>query len=170
MFERLNEPSFPLALATLLSAAAPADLRAGRWTESICRRWRLSNKETERTRWLVEHRASLVEACSMPWPRLQRLLIREGIDELIALHEAEALACGGDIEHVLKCRELLRLPAHELNPPPLITGDDLIRHGIASGKEFKPLLEKLRDAQLDRRIADKQAALALADRLLADGK
>jgi tRNA nucleotidyltransferase/poly(A) polymerase len=170
MFERLNAPSFPLALATLLSAAAPADSRAGRWTESICRRWRLSNKETERTCWLVEHRASLVSACSIPWPRLQRLLICEGIDELIALHEAEALARGGDVEHVLKCRELLRLPADELNPPPLVTGDDLIRHGIASGKQFKPLLEELRDAQLERRVSDKPAALALADRLLADGK
>jgi tRNA nucleotidyltransferase/poly(A) polymerase len=178
MLERLSRPGFPLALATLLGGLAgppagphpnPLPKGEGARAEEIGRRWRLSNKEIERTRWLVEHRAALAPACSMPWPRLQRLLISEGIDDLIALHEAAALARGADLEHVRRCRELLRLPASELDPPPLVTGDDLIRHGIASGKQFKPLLEMLRDAQLEQRVADKQAALALADRLLAEG-
>lgn len=209
MLERLSEPGFPLALATLLSGLAPSDSGPGPATdphpnplpkgegdlapsgglagprtdphsnplskgegelaEAIGRRWRLSNKEIGGARWLIEHRNSLSAALSMPWPRLQRLLISEGIEDLLALHEADALASGAGIEHVTKCRELLRLPEEELNPPPLVTGDDLIRHGIASGKQFKPLLELLRDAQLEKRVADKQSALALADRLLAEG-
>ena len=165
----LSQATFPLALAALFTAIEPSAPHRGKIVESICRRWRLSNKEIEHAHWLVEHSAALVGAESMPWPRLQRLLISEGIDDLVALHEAEALADGASTRHVEKCRELLSMPPEQLNPPPLVTGDDLIRHGIASGKLFKPLLELLRDAQLENRVADKQAALALADRLLAEG-
>ncbi|HUY90488.1 MAG TPA: CCA tRNA nucleotidyltransferase [Pirellulales bacterium] len=167
--EGLTEPDFPLALAALFTAVDRAGEHHGKPTESICRRWRLSNKEIEHARWLVEHRTALVGAELMPWPRLQRLLIGDWIGDLLALHEAEALASGADARHVRKCRELLKLPPERLNPPPLVTGDDLIRHGIASGKLFKPLLEKLRDAQLENRIANEEEALALADRLLAEG-
>ena len=165
----LSQASFPLALAALFTAVEPSAPHRGKLVESICRRWRLSNKEIEHAHWLVEHSAALVGAESMRWPRLQRLLINECIDDLVALHEAEALADGASTRHVEKCRELLRLPPEKLNPPPLVTGDDLIRHGIVGGKLFKPLLELLRDAQLENRVTDKQAALALADRLLAEG-
>ena len=165
----LSEPDFPLALAALFTAVDRAGEHRGKLTETICRRWKLSNQELEHTRWLVEHRTSLAGAESMPWPRLQRLLIGRWIGDLLALQEAEALADGADARYVRKCRELLKLPPERLNPAPLITGDDLIRHGIPSGKLFKPLLEKLRDAQLENRIATKAEALALAESLLADG-
>ena len=169
VLDRLAKPSFPLALAALFAAIDHDETHRGKQAEMICRRWRLSNKEREHTRWLVEHRTALVGAPSMPWPRLQRLLINECIDELLALHEAEALASGAETGHVQKCRELLQLPPEQLNPPPLATGDDLIAHGIPRGPLFKRLLEMLRDAQLENRIASKQEALALAERLLAQG-
>jgi tRNA nucleotidyltransferase/poly(A) polymerase len=168
VLDRLSKPSFPLTLAALFAAIDHDEAHRGKLAETICRRWRLSNKETEHTRWLVEHRAALVGAESMPWPRLQRLLISECIDELLALHEAEALADGASTAHVQKCRELLQLSPERLNPTPLVTGDDLIAHGIPRGPLFKPLLERLRDAQLENRIADKQAGLRLAERLLAE--
>lgn len=169
MLAKLTKPSFSLALAVLLHLIDLSGGDEGKLVEAICRRWRLSNKEIERTRWLVEQRQALAEACSLPWPRLQRLLISEGIVELIALHEADALARGADLAHVVRCRELLQLPAEQLNPPPLISGDDLIRHGIRQGKQFKLLLERIRDAQLDGQIAKQEEALQLAERLLAQG-
>ena len=44
-------------------------------------------------------------------------------------------------------------PPDELNPPPLITGDDLIALGIPRGKIYsESLLERTRDAQLDSQI------------------
>ena len=54
---RLEHPGFPLALATLLCGMA--DATAGR---QVCRRWRLSNHETGRVVWLLEHRADLAGA------------------------------------------------------------------------------------------------------------
>jgi poly(A) polymerase len=67
------------------------------------------------------------------------------------------------------CREKLHLPPETLNPPPLLTGDDLIAHGVPRGKEYKTLLDAVRDAQLERVICSKQEALALIDVLRGKG-
>lgn len=183
VLDRLDRPSFPLALAALLHGTgwqaeeasggeSPGDKpedtgarRAAEIVERVAARWKLSNKDTERAAWLVEHHRALVEAEAMPWPRLQRLLISPGIDELLALHEAIALAAGHDTVYVAYCRQKLALPESELNPPPLVTGDDLKRHGIPPGKAYKTLLEEVRDAQLDGRVNDLASALALVERL-----
>ena len=53
--------------------------------------------------------------------------------------------------------------ADELNPPPLLTGDDLIAHGVPRGKEYHTLLEAVRDAQLNKTISTRTEALALVD-------
>jgi poly(A) polymerase len=178
VLERLDQPSFPLALAALLHAAgwhaeeaiggeSPSEgaRRAAEIVEQVAERWKLSNKDTERAAWLVERHRALVPAEAMPWPRLQRLLISPGIGELLALHEAIALAAGHGTGHVAYCRQKLALPEAELNPPPLVTGDDLKRHGIPPGKAYKTLLEDVRDAQLEGRVTDLAGALALVDRL-----
>jgi len=39
-------------------------------------------------------------------------------------------------------------------------------HGVTPGKHFQQLLERVRDAQLEERIATKEEALRLVDRLL----
>ncbi|MEX2559471.1 MAG: CCA tRNA nucleotidyltransferase [Pirellulales bacterium] len=171
-----NGPSFSLALAALVcgvlgrqTAPGPGgDAEAAATAERVCRRWRLSNQETRRVGWLVRHARLVRQAREMPWPRLQRLLITEGIDELLALAEADALAAGerpADVEH---CRRLLALAEAELNPPPLVTGDDLIAHGVPPGKGFATLLERVRDAQLEKEITTKAEALELVDRLRKD--
>lgn len=183
VLERLDRPSFPLALAAMLHATGwqaedphapgdePADSGARRGAEIVERvalRWKLSNKDTERATWLVEHHRALVQAETMPWPRLQRLLISPGISELLALHEAIAQAAGHEVRHIDYCRQKLAMPEAELNPPPLMTGDDLKRHGIPPGKPYKTLLEEVRDAQLEGRVNNLAGALALVDRLLRE--
>ena len=99
VLKRLENPGFPLALATLLYPSVGA-VEA----ERACRRWRLSNRETDRVVWLVAHRETLSHAASMPWSRLQRLLIAAGIDDLLTMNEAAARAGFGDLEEVLWCR------------------------------------------------------------------
>jgi len=163
VLKRLESPTFALALAALLHSYADGALAA-----EICRRWRLSNRDTSRTRWLVEHQGELLHASEMPWPRLQRLLITPGIDELLAFDQAVAHAHGRDSSGLDLCREQLARPTAELNPPPLITGDDLIAHGVPRGKKYSLLLEKVRDAQLEGSIHSREHALALVDRLLAE--
>lgn len=178
VLERLKDPKFPLALAALLHAAAwhERDLPNGEGAHhaaaivaQVSDRWRLSNKEADRAAWLVANHRALIDAERISWPQLQRLLISEGVDELLQLHEAISEAAGHDTRHVEFCRRRLALPPEELNPPPLLTGDDLIRHGVPPGRIYQTLLEQVRDAQLDKSIASREEALVLVDRILCEG-
>ncbi len=154
VLRRLLEPSFPLALATLLHQLAPTPGEAAEAAETVCRRLRLSNNETECVVWLVRHQQDLREARAMPWPRLQRLLVREGIGDLLDFHAADLAAAGRDADPLTFCRQQLERSREDLDPPPLITGNDLIRHGVPRGKIYQPLLDRVRDAQL--RVPNRQ--------------
>jgi poly(A) polymerase len=193
LVDSLSSPSFPLVLAGLLhaigtaaagpaTADVPANLPAhgpaaagahsaagatpaARLAGEVCRRWRLANKETDRTVWLVGSLPKVAEAPAAPWTRLQRLLIAPGIEDLLALAEADVQAAGRPAEAVAHCRRFLSLPPAELNPPPLVTGNDLLALGIPQGSRIKLLLDALRDAQLDKSITTKTQALDLARRL-----
>jgi poly(A) polymerase len=158
--ERLSEPGFPLALGTLLDELV--DAAAAR---RVCRRWRLSNKETHRVAWLVEHQAVLAEARTMRWSLLQPILIAEGIEDLLALYQA-AVPSGAD--ELAYCRRLVEQPREQLDPPPLLGGDDLLAHGVPSGPQYRMLLRRVRDAQLDEEIHTKNEALTLVERLMKE--
>lgn len=163
---QLREPSFPLALAVLLHLRV-----SGAGAEAICRRWRLANHQTARVVWLVQQHTALEQARSLCWSALQPILVAEGIGDLLALTEARALAGMSDLQEVEFCRQMLARSPAELDPVPLLTGDDLIAHGIAPGPRYKTLLQRVRDAQLDGQVHSKAEALALVDRLVAmEGK
>ena len=154
--ERLHNPTLSLALATLMLYVDGADVHA------VGRRLRFPNKEIERADWLLKNLHSVATAPAIPWPTLQRVLIHEGIEELIALHASTSLV---EPDGVKFCRERLAWPAERLNSPPLVDGGDLIRHGLKPSPEFATLLEQIRDAQLNGLIQTREQALALCDRL-----
>jgi tRNA nucleotidyltransferase/poly(A) polymerase len=158
---RLCNPGFPLALACLLHRWV--DVAAA---EAICRRWRLSNQQSDRVVWLVEHQGDLWRAGMMRWSALQPLLAAEGAGDLVALCEATSQAGLGDAAAVDHCRQLLQQPRALLDPPPLLSGNDLIRHGIAPGPVFHLLLDRVRQAQLDREIQTQKEAFEAVDRIL----
>jgi poly(A) polymerase len=111
----------------------------------------------------------LGDARKMRWAKLQRMLTTEGIEELLDLHQADAMASDGNLADVEYCRSLLTQPLEELDPAQLLTGHDLIRHGVPQGKIYKLILEKVRDAQLEKLVRNKREALALVDQLLEAG-
>jgi tRNA nucleotidyltransferase/poly(A) polymerase len=151
----------PLAQAALLHRAGDEAL-----AREIGKRWRLSNKQVDRAVWLLDNYRQIDHATSMNWPQLQRLLVTDGIEDLLALHEAVA---GSNTPQLAFCRDRLALPPDQLDPLPLVTGDDLIAHGMQPGKSFRVLLERLRDAQLNQTVRTRDEALRLADRLSAEG-
>lgn len=167
MLEQLEEPGFEVALAALLyqiGQAADSDA-AVKSAEKMCRRLKLSNREIEHVAWLTRHRSGFRGARGWPQSRLKRLMAEPLVSDLISLEQVAA-ACGdGDPLDVAFCAEFLaRTPRAEIDPPPLITGDDLIRAGMRPGIRFKELLELVRDAQLDGTIATQDEALELARR------
>ncbi len=162
VLDALDEPSFPLVLAGLLHRNSDSQV-----AQAVGRRLRTPTKETERTAWLLAHLAAIGDAKNLAWPRLQPLLVSEGTEELLALYEAITTP---ENEHLAHCRHRLDLPPEELNPKPLISGDDLIAHGIRPGESFGLLLTRARDAQLEKKISTVEEAMALVDRLLAEGE
>jgi tRNA nucleotidyltransferase/poly(A) polymerase len=158
----LSDPSLSLAIAALLHAVANSTSGAHSPAITLGRRLKYTNKEIDRATWLLAHLDTVSQAPQLPWPRLQRLLTHDGATDLIALHEAIA---GTDDPAVEFCRERLAWPAKRLNPRPLLSGGDLIRHGLRPGPDFSIILNKVRDAQLNGEINSRDEALALVDRL-----
>jgi poly(A) polymerase len=180
-------PSFPLAFAALLhDVGKPRTV--GRTPErytfyghehvgrrvagDVCLRLKLSNDERERVEWLVEKHQVLADARQLRPSKLKGLLVHPGIDELLALHRADALASGRGTDHVEYCEQLLRewSAAGVLNPPPLLTGNDLLEMGVEQGPVYKRLLDAVREAQLDGSLTTAAGARELVERLLAKEK
>ncbi|MEX2141165.1 MAG: CCA tRNA nucleotidyltransferase [Pirellulales bacterium] len=141
--DALDRPTFPQALAVLLGWPQGEKKAA-----MVGPRWRLSNKEIERTDWLLRHGTALDDAAGQPWPRLQPVLVYEGIDDLMSLYQTAArmgLAAQADVDFG---RQKLALPPEQLNPLPLVTGEDLIALGVPKGKLYAVLLKAAREAQL----------------------
>ena len=67
------------------------------------------------------------------------------------------------------CEERLRQWTEaDLDPEPLVTGDELIRLGLEPGPKFKLLLDAVREAQLEGTIKTREEALELVKRLLRE--
>ncbi len=179
------EPSFPLAFAALLHDVGKPITRAihnGRMSfhnheligrniaDGLCRRLRVSNAERARVTWLVEMHQYLGEAKKLRESKLKRVLAMPGIEELLALHRADALASTGDVSHIDYCEYYLKNePTGPINPPPLLSGHDLGRHGIKHGPLFKIYLEAAFEAQLEGLIHSKREALDWLDTKIAEG-
>jgi poly(A) polymerase len=179
------DPSFPLALAAFLHDVGKPSTRSlqyGRYSfhnheqvgagiaERVGRRLKLSNTERERITWLVQFHQYLGEAKRMREAKLKRVLAEPGIEELLALHRADALATTGDTQHIDYCHYYLQdEPSGPINPPTLLTGHDLARHGLKPGPQFKILLERAREAQLEGQIHSKREAIDWIDRELRAG-
>ena len=119
-------PSFTLAFAALVHDVGKPFTRSNRLgrtsfhnhdqvgsriADRLCRNLRLSNAERERITWLVAFHQYLGEAKKLRESKLKRMLAQPGIEELLALHRADALASTGDTEQVDYCAYYLEAPA-----------------------------------------------------------
>lgn len=166
----LVDPAFPLVLALLIESAVLASgstSRAGvEMAVAIGRRLKLSNQETDAATWLLKHRCSLDAASSLSLSQLKRILAQKLAPDLIALIRNRALASGEQPGDALFCEDFLRTtPREVIDPPPLVSGDDLIRAGLRPGPQFKEVLDRVRDAQLNRQILTSEEAMELATEL-----
>jgi poly(A) polymerase len=89
---------------------------------------------------------------------LQPFLIHDGIHDLLELMEASSPE--GD-QAAAYCLNKLLQPPEVLDPPPLVTGEDLLALGIPQGPQYRTLLQKTRDMQLDGEISTPDAAKAM---------
>jgi poly(A) polymerase len=176
------DASFPLAFGALLhDVGKPRTLArtpdrytfhqhehvGRRLASEIALRLKLSNNDRERIEWLVEKHQYLSDAQRMRTSKLKQILAHPGIRELLDLHRADAEASSHSADHVEYCEQLLQEWSEaDLNPAPLLTGHDLMRHGLQRGPLYKKLLDAVRDAQLDGTITTPHAAMELVDHIV----
>jgi poly(A) polymerase len=178
-------PSFPLAMAALLHDVGKPRT-AGRTPErytfyshehvgrrlasEISLRLKLSNEERERIEWLVEKHQILADSQRMRDSKLKVLLIHPGIEELFALHRADALASHRSTEHIEHAERRRREweARGELNPPYILTGTHLLEWGLTQGPIFKRLIDAVREAQLEGTVTNLAQARGMVERLLEE--
>jgi len=133
--------------------------------EKICRRQRFSNDEAEQVLTLVENHMRFGHVSRMKESTLKRFMRLPAFDEHLALHRADSLASHRQLstyEFILQKRA--EIPAEKMRPQPLVTGDDLIAAGHAPGPRFREILNAVEDAQLEGRLASRDAALEFVQR------
>jgi hypothetical protein len=161
---RLDRPHFATALAALLREL---ETETGEPIAHVVGgRWRLSNEERALSTWLLKHESLVRHATRHAWPEVQRILIQPEASELVKFGRAVTGALGSHGEGIEYCATKLNLPPEQLNPAPLVTGDDLRSAGLKPGPKFRTLLESIRDAQLLGEITTKDEGLRLARELL----
>lgn len=171
--EFLGDADFPLAFGMLFAAVLDERETVGKTESQVVseagKRLRLSNEEISQAEWLARHRHRLCEAPQLPLAPLKRVLAQPLAEALLQLLEARLRAAGSSLRPVEFCRRFLaETPPGEIDPPPLITGGELIAAGLQPGPRFKELLEAVRDAQLNLQIRTADEAMALAAELAAD--
>ena len=128
----------------------------------ICRRLRFSNDETEQILALVDHHMRFAQVFQMNESTLKKFLRLPRFDEHLELHRMDVLSSNGILSGYEYARERLRsMPPEAMRPQPLVTGDDLIAAGYEPGPRFTEILGAVEDAQLEGRVATRQAAMEM---------
>lgn len=139
-----------------------------RMAEEICRRFHLSNEETHQVSSLVANHMRFGDVMKMKESTLKRFFRLPRFEEHLELHRLDCLSSHRDLSLYDFAREQFHtLPAQQIRPDPLITGNDLIAAGYPPGPKFKDLLTAVEDAQLEGAIATRDEALSLVKSLMA---
>ncbi len=158
ILRHLPIPHFPAAMAALLRRRTQASPDGQVLLEKVAERLTLTNIEHKAVSFLLANESTILAARTSSWPDVQRVLIEDGVLELVGYCRAITTAAGGDIADIEFCEAKLRLPIEVLNPPHLASGVDLKAAGIPPGPAYKDILKTIRDAQLEGRISSKQEA------------
>ncbi len=126
----------------------------------ICRRLRFSNHETDQILALVDNHMRFADVQRMNQSTLKKFLRLPAFDDHLELHRIDCLSSHGQLDAYEYSREQLRsMPPEAIRPTPLITGRDLIEAGYEPGPRFKEILTAIEDAQLEGRLASREAAM-----------
>jgi putative nucleotidyltransferase with HDIG domain len=176
LLERLGRASPTLAWGALLhDVGKPPTFRVAerirfdghveegvRLARGILHRLRFSREDEEQIEALVANHMRFKDVERMKESTLKRFLRTPKFEEHLELHRLDCLASHGQLDNYeFVRRRLEELPAEELKPKPLLTGNDLIAAGYEPGPDFKKMLAAVEDAQLEGRIRTKEEALEL---------
>ncbi len=158
----LDDRQFSSSLACMLLAMSDPVKALG----AITRRWKLSNEERRQALAAVEHWPVIRDAHRRDWSAVQPTLIHRDAATIVSVAAAMVAAAQSDSGGVRLSREALAWPPEKLDPPTLLTGDDLRDQGVPAGPAYRTILQKLRDAQLDGKIGSREEAIAAINKMV----
>lgn len=142
-----------------------------RMAERICQRLRLSREEAEQVVALVDNHMRFMDAPRMRESTLKRFLRMEHFaDEHLELHRLDCTMSHGDLSTWEMLRNKVdKMPPESIRPPRLLTGEDLIRMGMAPGPRFREILTAVEDAQLEGRLQTPEEARTFVEQTYGRG-
>jgi poly(A) polymerase len=147
-----SEREFPHSLS-------PSSIRAV--VRALRQTLRVSNEESDE----LERTLLATGTCLHQQPgvaALKRLLATSAAESVMRLLGAIG-AIGYQSREVAQLLERMRsLQRTVVAPPPLLTGDDLVAMGFRPGPQFKRILDRVYDEQLEDRVTSRDAAMELA--------
>jgi len=127
--------------------------------EEICHRLRFSKHDTEQISRLVANHMRFADVQEMKPATLKKFFRLPHFQEHLELHRLDCLASHRNLSLYNFVREKLsQIPAEQIRPKPLLTGNDLIAMGYTPGPQFKQILTAVEDGQLEGRLEDPQQA------------
>lgn len=156
------EAPFELALAVVLAWRPPTDI------QRIARDLTLSNEQRETTAWLVAHQTDLDDPAAPSLGDFKRLMAGPAFPALQMLARAryEDMPDGAQRQAAL-ARRAAAIRPEAVQPPPLVTGEDLLERGVEPGPVYREVLDALYTRQLEEVLQSRAAALRTLDELLA---
>lgn len=140
-----------------------------KWGETIAsnilNRLRFSRVQRQIILDLIHQHMVFMNVQKMRKARLKRFLRMPDFDLHLQLHRLDCLASHGMLDHYDFCRDQLqRMEPEDLQPPRLLTGDDLVKMGFEPGKMMGVMLRTLEEEQLEGRILTREQAIEFVQR------
>ena len=186
MLTKIEEPNLELALGVLLHDVGKKPTSkvdengrirfnehesvGANMAEQIMTGLRYDNKSIQTVRELVQHHMQFKDVPHMRPSTLKRMMARPTFPLELELHRIDCSSSHGDLKHYdfLK-HQLETMSPEQIDPPPLISGHDLIAMGLPPGKTMGRILEAVKIAQLEETVQTRHEALALARKLASRG-
>jgi poly(A) polymerase len=142
-----------------------------RMAAEICKRLRFSVSDTEQIESLIANHLRFKDVFRMRPATLKRFVrLPEFREEHMPLHRLDCLASHRNLEAYEFVQQFLRdTPAEEVQPPRLLTGEDLKAMGFRPGPFFKEILQAVEERQLEGRLTKREEAIAFVQREFGSG-
>jgi poly(A) polymerase len=129
-------------------------------SEEMLRRLRFSNDVIEAVVPMVARHMQFMHVQQMRVAKLKRFMASPRFDDELELHRVDCASSNGFTDNLYflleKREEFSREP---LIPPPLISGRDLITHGLKPSPLFSEILSEIETEQLEGRLHTREQAL-----------
>lgn len=174
--DKMEKPSKTLALAALLhDIGKKADTRVedgkiishghdetgAKMAEEVAKRLKLTKEEREQVVALVrDHMVMHFRFRDMKPKNRRKWMMKPHFAELLELGRLDKLGGSGDLSEYDEAKKLFEQfrEEQEKYQKPLMQGRDLIDMGFKAGKYFGPILEEVRDLQLEGKITTLEEA------------